>query len=466
VIPVVTSEQMKAVDQAAPEPVEVLVGRAGQAVAAAALRLLGGAYGRQVIVIAGKGNNGADGRAAAARLARRGVRVTILDAATAPSPLPLADLVIDAAYGTGFRGSYVPPDPGDTPVLAVDIPSGLAGDTGLPGDQGAAVRATATVTFAAYKPGLLLGEGPDRAGAVEVVDIGLGPQVNERATAWLVEDRDVARSLPARPRSGHKWQTAVAVVAGSPGMMGAPNLVSRSALRAGSGYVRLGVPGGSLAAIPSTEAVGLALPAADWHGPVIDAAKRCHAAVIGPGLGRSGTVRVALLRVLTEADLPTVVDADGLNSLESAESLARVTRGRSAPIVITPHDGEYARLFGQPAGADRLGAVRSAAATTGAIVLLKGSTTIVAAPDGRALLSAAGSSRLATAGTGDVLSGMIGAFLARGAQPFEAAGLAAHVHGRAAGLGFSEGLVAGDLPDLVARWLSRCLDGSTAGWSS
>jgi hydroxyethylthiazole kinase-like uncharacterized protein yjeF len=177
-------------------------------------------------------------------------------------------------------------------------------------------------------------------------------------------------------------------------------------------------------------------------------------------------VRVALLRVLTEADLPTVVDADGLNSLESAESLARVTRGRSAPIVITPHDGEYARLFGQPAGADRLGAVRSAAATTGAIVLLKGSTTIVAAPDGRALLSAAGSSRLATAGTGDVLSGMIGAFLARGAQPFEAAGLAAHVHGRAAGLGFSEGLVAGDLPDLVARWLSRCLDGSTAGWSS
>jgi NAD(P)H-hydrate epimerase len=465
VIPVVTSEEMKAVDQAAPEPVEVLVGRAGQAVAAAALRLMGGAYGRTVIVVAGKGNNGADGRAAAARLARRGARITVVDAANAPSPLPPADLVIDAAYGTGFRGSYVPPDPGDTPVLAVDIPSGLAGDTGLPGG-GEAVRATATVTFAACKPGLLLGEGPERAGAIEVVDIGLAPQVNARASAWLVEDRDVARTLPVRPRSGHKWQTAVVVVAGSPGMMGAPSLVSRSALRAGSGYVRLGVPGGSLAAMPSAEAVGLALPAADWHGPVIEAAKRCHAAVIGPGLGRSETVRVALLRVLTQADLPTVVDADGLNALKSADTLARVTRARSAPIVITPHDGEYARLFGQPPGADRLGVVRAAAASTGAIVLLKGSTTIIAAPDGTALLSAAGSSRLATAGTGDVLSGMIGAFLARGVQPLQAAGLAAHVHGRAAGLGFSQGLVAGDLPDLVARWLSQSLDGPTPGSSS
>jgi hydroxyethylthiazole kinase-like uncharacterized protein yjeF len=157
-----------------------------------------------------------------------------------------------------------------------------------------------------------------------------------------------------------------------------------------------------------------------------------------------------------------VVDADGLNALGSGASLAAITSGRSAPIIITPHDGEYARLFGQPAGADRLAAVRSAAATTGAIVLLKGSTTVIASPDGRALLAAAGSFRLATAGTGDVLSGIIGAFLAEGVSPLEAAGLAAHVHGRAAGLGFSRGLVAGDLPDLVAHWLTRLFDGQPA----
>jgi NAD(P)H-hydrate epimerase len=455
VIPVLSSEEMKAVDQAAPEPVEVLVGRAGQAVAHAALRLLGGAYGRRVVVVVGKGNNGADGRAAAARLARRGARVVIVEAAAAPPRLPPADLVIDAAYGTGFRGRYTTPDPAGAPVLAVDIPSGLAGDTGLPGDGGSAVQATATVTFAAYKPGLLLGEGPERAGPIELVDIGLESLARERATTWLVEDGDAGRWLPARSRNTHKWKTAVAVIAGSPGMMGAPNLVARAAMRTGSGYVRLGVPGASLASIPAGEAVALGLPASGWDGPAVEAMERCRAAVIGPGLGRSGTVRAALLRVLAGADLPTVVDADGLNALGSAETLATITKERSTAVVITPHDGEYSRLFGEPAGADRLRSVRSAAAATGAVVLLKGSSTVIASPDGTSLLAAAGSSRLATAGTGDVLSGMIGALLARGIPALEAAGLAAHVHGRAAGLGFAEGLVAGDLPDLVARWLSE-----------
>jgi NAD(P)H-hydrate epimerase len=286
VIPVVTTEQMKAVDEAATEPVEVLIGRAGWAVARAALRLLGGAYGRQVVVIAGKGNNGADGRAAAGWLARRGVRVTCFDAAAAPGRLPRADLVIDAAYGTGFRGSYTAPDAGGAHVLAVDIPSGLSGDTGLAGDGAVPVQAAATVTFAGYKPGLLLGRGPSLAGAVEVADIGLGQVVQEAATAWLVEDGDAARWLPPRPRETHKWHTAVVVAAGSPGMMGAPNLVSQAAMRAGAGYVRLGVPGGTLDALPHGEAVGLVLPAEGWDAAVLDAASRCRAIVTGPGLGR------------------------------------------------------------------------------------------------------------------------------------------------------------------------------------
>ncbi len=237
-------------------------------------------------------------------------------------------------------------------------------------------------------------------------------------------------------------------------MMGAPHLVSRAAMRAGAGYALLGVPGGSLGSIPEGEAVGLALPPLDWDGALLEAASRCRAIVTGPGLGRADTVRPSLLRVLEHAEVPVIVDADGINALESAASLRKVVAGRSAPVVITPHEGEYARLFGGPPEADRLAAVRAAAADTGAVVLLKGSTTVVAAPDGRALLAASGSSRLATAGTGDVLSGVIGAFVARGVPAFEAAGLAAHVHGRASGLGFAEGLVAGDLPDLVARWLS------------
>jgi hydroxyethylthiazole kinase-like uncharacterized protein yjeF len=455
VIPVVNTEQMKVVDQTAAEPVDVLVGRAGAAVAAAAVRMLGGTYGRRVVVVAGKGNNGADGRAAAGLLADRGVRVSLVDAAKVDpgTCLPPSDLVIDAAYGTGFRGSYFAPDPRGAPVLAVDIPSGVPGDTGLP-SGGRPVVADATITFAAYKPGLLLGMGPTLAGHVEVVDIGLGPGVASVCTSWLVSDEDVGL-LPARSPHAHKWQTAVAVVAGSPGMMGAPLLVSRAAMRAGAGYVRLGVPGAPVSTLPPSEAVGLSLPAAEWDRPVLEAASRCKAIAMGPGLGRSGTVRAALPRVLASASVPVVLDADGLNAFGSAKALGVAIRDRSAATIITPHEGEYARLFGEPPGADRLAAVRDAAAATTATVLLKGSTTLVAAPDGRALFVTAGSPRLATAGTGDVLSGVIAAFLARGMPALEAAGLAAHVHGRAASLGWAEGLVAGDLPTLVAQWLSE-----------
>ncbi len=168
---VVTPEQMGAIDAAAPEPVEVLIGRAGAAVARHAVAMLGGCYGRRVVVVAGKGNNGNDGRDAARRLELRGVRVRVIDAADAPARLPAADLVIDAAYGTGFHGSYEPPDPGGAPVLAVDIPSGVDGLTGAV--AGGAVRADRTVTFAALKPGLLFHPGRALAGEVVVADIGL-----------------------------------------------------------------------------------------------------------------------------------------------------------------------------------------------------------------------------------------------------------------------------------------------------
>jgi ADP-dependent NAD(P)H-hydrate dehydratase / NAD(P)H-hydrate epimerase len=471
---------MAGVDASASEPVDVLVARAGAAVARAARRRLGRTYGTRIVVVAGPGNNGADGRAAAVLLRRAGSAVVVLDAAEldAGSKLPAADLVIDAAYGTGLRRSYVAPDPVAAPVLAVDIASGVSGLTGevvgggsaagtAGSAPGRALSAAGTVTFAALKPGLLLAEGPEYSGALEVADIGLGSEVAAVARTWLVTDGDVAAGLPRRGRESHKWQTAVRVIAGSPGMTGAAWMVSTAAMRAGAGYVRLSVPGadsGELG-LPPSEIVATTLPA-EWVDAVVGDAGRFGALVIGPGLGTAGRgpqgeigAGSAVAQLARAAAVPVVIDADGLNALGSFDALASVTARRRHPTVVTPHAGEYARLAGEAPGPDRLEAVRQAAQRSGAVVLLKGSLTVVAEPGGQVLVVASGSPRLATAGTGDVLSGVIGAFLARGLGPLEAAAFAAHVHGRAAGVGRSEGLIATDLPDLISTWLSSTCSG-------
>ena len=422
-IAVLTPEEVRAVDAAAPEPVEVLIGRAGAAVAAEAVDLLGGAYGRRVVVIAGKGNNGADGREAARLLRRRGARVDVVDPTV--RAIAVCDLVIDAAYGTGFRGTWDPPDIHGAPILAVDIPSGLDARTGL----GEALPAGRTVTFQALKPAHLL---TDSCGEIVVADIGLDVS---SAPTWLVEDRDV--QLPTRPRAAHKWRSAVWVVAGSPGMTGAATLASRAAQRAGAGYVRLS-PGGD----GPTEAVAAPVPVEGWNG--LD---RFRAALVGPGMGRAHDALIR--RLVTTATVPCVVDGDGLTAL-GREAKACV----QATTVLTPHDGEYERLAGHPPGDDRFDAARTLATALGCTVLLKGSTTIVAAPDGRVLVAAQGDARLATAGTGDVLSGVIAAFLAQGVAPLEAAAWAAHVHGLAAQAGPARGLVAGDLVERLPAVLS------------
>lgn len=448
--PVLTVAEMQAVDAAAAATtsLDVLVERAGTAVAGSALELLGGAYGRRVVLVCGGGNNGADGRVAARLLARRGARVRVV----APGEIgsigdtgPRVDLVVDAAYGTGFRGAYDAPTvaPG-VPVLAVDIPSGVAGDTGTA--VGRVLAAVRTVTFVAAKPGLLQGDGARLAGEVEVVDIGL-PVDGHRIDR--MEDADVAGLLPGRDPWGNKWSAAVTVVAGSPGMTGAAALCARAAYRAGAGMVRLGVPGGDTADLPATEAVGVELPGAGWAETARMAAGRCRAVVVGPGLGRADGTGDEVRRLIAGSPVPVVVDADGLHGLGRVDGVLDA----GAPVVLTPHDGEYGRLLGAAPGADRIDAARRLAAVTGAVTLLKGPTTAVADPSGRVLLACAGTSALASAGTGDVLSGVIGAFLARGVPPLEAAALGAHVHGRAGALGHRAGLVAGDLPDLVARVL-------------
>ncbi len=460
---VLTRDEMRAADAAALATVshETLVDRAGTAAAHAALRLLGGAYGRRVVVVAGKGSNGADGRVAAAYLSSRGARVRVVEAADigGGDALGACDLVIDAAYGTGFRGSYdAPAVPSGAGVLAIDIPSGVDADSG--DAPGAAVQADRTVTFAALKPGLLQGRGAVCSGTVEVADIGIAFPTPQ---ALLVEDADVAL-VPARLRQVNKWTTAVGVAAGSPGMEGSAILCTRGAMAAGAGMIRLGSPGSPSAAWP-TEVVRMHLPAEGWAETFVAASAKCKAVVLGPGLGTGEATAAEIRAVIAAVPVPLVIDADALTALGGTAAARLLIDKRSAPSILTPHDGEYARLNGSAPTDDRLASARALARATGAIVLLKGSLTAVASPDGHVgapdvLLAAAGGPSLATAGSGDVLSGIIGAFCARGLPAFEAAAVAAHVHGRAASLGPAQGLVAGDLPGLVAEFLTELEDGN------
>jgi hydroxyethylthiazole kinase-like uncharacterized protein yjeF len=448
-IPIVTPDEMAAIDKAAPEPVDVLIGRAGAAAARLAREMLGGTYGRTVNVIAGKGNNGNDGRAAAGLLAGRGVRIRMFDAADCPPELPPADLVIDAAYGTGFHGEWRAPRVGAAPVLAVDIPSGVDGLTGTAGRG--VLAADRTVTFAALKPGLLLAAGRNLAGDVEVVDIGLD---TGRARANLVEPEDVAAWWRPRPPTAHKWSRAVRVVAGSPGMTGAAHLSSAAAMRAGSGMVSLSTPGTDGTAPP--EVVRRRLPAFDWSKQVLDDLHRYHALVMGPGLGREPYTVAAVRATATAATVPLVVDGDGLFALSwDSDGAVPVLFNRTSPTVLTPHDGEFALLAGRRADGDRFAAVRRLAADLDVVVLLKGPVTVVAAPGGDVLVVANGDARLATAGTGDVLSGILGALLATGLDPFRAAAAAAWLHAEAPRSGPPVGLVAGDIVDALPGVLGR-----------
>jgi len=448
---VLTPDEKRRADETADVPVETLVDRAGAAVAKVALQRLGGAYGRTVIVLAGPGNNGADGRVAAARLRERGVTVRVFDALDLPDRLPAVDLVIDAAFGTGFRGEWRPPSTGGAVVVAVDVPTGLDAATG--GARESTLRADATVTFGALCPGHVLGDGPVHAGEVTVADIGLPPG---DPTIHVVEAGDVAMWLPRRERDAHKWADAVRVVAGSPGMTGAGHLCSAAALRAGSGMVALSSPG--IDADAPVEAIDQRVPAFDWTDDVLADLHRYHALVVGPGLGREEYTIPSIVRTVMESVVPTVVDGDGLFALSwNEEGHASFLTDREVHTVLTPHDGEYGRLTGRRPGADRIAAAHALVDLTGATVLLKGPTTVVAAPGGRTLLVTNGSERLATAGTGDVLAGTVGAFLAKGAAPDEAAAAAAWVHAEAAARG-RDGLIASDLLDMIPAVVSSVYD--------
>jgi ADP-dependent NAD(P)H-hydrate dehydratase / NAD(P)H-hydrate epimerase len=450
-IPVVTPERMREIDAAAPVSEQVLIERAGGAVARSAIDLLGGTYGRRVVVLCGPGNNGADGAVAAHRLERKGVRVDVRMASDR-RPIERADLVIDAVLGTGVNRPWTPPSVGAIPVLAVDIPSGVDGLTGVV--LGTALAATRTVTFAALKPGLLFADGARLAGELEVADIGLDVGDSD---VGVVDDGDAAGWLPRRDREAHKWQSATWVIGGSLGMTGAPWLAARGAQRAGAGMVRCSVPGDEFAEVPR-EAVGAALGADNWAATVIADLDRRNLAsvVVGPGLGRADSTAHQVRALLASAGIPAVVDADALFALAwGADGASGVLLSRPAATVLTPHDAEFALFTGQRPGADRITAARDTAFSLNSTVLLKGPTTVIAAPDGSVRLVMSGDERLASAGTGDVLAGMIGALLAQGCSGPDAASLGAWLHGRAAARCEPVGFVAGDLCDALPPVLSE-----------
>ena len=414
-------------------------------VAASMLRdLTGGTAGRRVTLLVGAGNNGGDALWAGAFLRRRSVAVTaVLLAPDRAHAAGLAafrtaggrvsdelgdpDLVIDGIVGLSARGSLRPAaadlvDQVRAPILAVDLPSGVDPNTGAV--DGPAVRADVTVTFGARKPVHVL--NTTHCGEVHLVDIGLGPELPEPDLITLEAD-DVAWAwrVPG-PKDDKYTQGVTGIAAGSATYPGAAVLSSGAAVLATSGMVRY-------AGWAADEVRGR-WPELIATGTVEDAG-RVQAWVVGPGLGTGQAGRDVLTAVFDDA-VPTCVDADGITLLASTPSLWDA-RDPDAPVVLTPHDREFARIadpLGIGLGADRVAAARALAKRLDVVVLLKGNATVVAAPDGRTLVNAATSSWLATAGSGDVLTGLIGALLASGLDPWLAAGCAAWLHVRAAEL--------------------------------
>jgi hydroxyethylthiazole kinase-like uncharacterized protein yjeF len=419
-----------------------LMQRAATALAVECARLLqarvGGVYGREVVLLVGAGNNGGDALYAGAALARRGASVSVLlvdpdrvhaggfaalrRAGGRVGRTPSApDLVIDGLVGIGGRGGLTGRAAelcemySEAFTVAVDLPSGVDADTGAV--SGSAIHADVTVTFGCLKPGVVLSEGAEAAGQLHLADIGfdLPP-----ARMHVLEAHDIAAVLPEPGPEDDKYtRGVVGVIAGSAAYSGAGVLATGAAL-SGSGYVRY--------AGRAPEAITARYPEVVVHEPQAgEVLPRVQAWVVGPGLGVDDDA-AALLGAVLATDLPVIVDADAITLLRTRRDLLR----RDAPTVLTPHDREFVRVAPDHSAllqTDRLGAARTAAAELGAVVLLKGATTVIAQPDGTCYVNPTGTPWLATAGSGDVLSGLIGSLLASGLPAGLAAAVGAYVHG-------------------------------------
>ena len=453
--PLLTAEETRRAEEQHQGSMDELMERAGAAVAAVVLRSFPG----RVTVVCGKGNNGGDGKVCAHVLREAGRDVHVVDGV---GDLGEPDVIVDALLGIGLRDAPREDasrmielvNASGRPVVSVDVPSGVNASTGeVPG---AVVRATTTVTFGAAKVGLAIAPGRFHAGSVQIAPIGLRPREHEHALV----PASALLEIPAKDAESTKYSSgSVLVVGGSRGLTGAPMLTALAAFRADAGYVAVAAPESVLPVLETRllevvkrplpeDSSGRLLPrAAD---AVLEAAEKADAVAIGPGLGRSdGTIE--LVRILLEQlQLPVVLDADALWELEPFS--------RAAPTVLTPHAGELARLLGIDArevGLPRLDAARRAASRFGGVVLLKGADTIVASPREGVLVASYGTPALATAGSGDVLTGVVAAFLAKGLEPRLAAGAAAVAHGVAAELLESQrGAIASDLLPALQRALA------------
>ena len=453
----------------------------------------------RIVAVCGKGNNGGDGFVAARLLRDRGREVDVLllgDVAelrgdaranaerlpgSPPGPFAAAALdgaaaIIDAILGTGFSGE--PREPADGAIAAIndagagggacvvacDVPSGVDASTGEV--SGAAVAARATATFHAAKPGLWIDPGKTHAGEVRLIDIGIPDGGPGEPQVGLISDR-VTDRIPRRGRASNKFAAgSVLVCGGSLGLTGAPCLASESSMRSGAGYVTACVPASLNVIFESRLLEVMTVPLPDTGGSfepwgvekVLERADRVDTLVLGPGLGRASGAQEFALQLARAAPVPLVLDADGLNA--HAGSLGLLA-DREAATVLTPHAGELARLLetdSQAIAARRLQSARRAAREAQAIIVLKGDDTIVAAPDGRAGVNRGGAPALATAGTGDVLSGVIGAFLAKRMDAFHAACAGVLVHAHAGQLAAQEigpeGVIASDVIAALPRALA------------
>jgi NAD(P)H-hydrate epimerase len=464
-------ERMRATDRWAIEqrgiPGVELMERAGAGLAALTAQVVGDG---PVVVVCGKGNNGGDGYVAARLLRETGRAVRVLSTVAVdelggdalenarrlpgPPPEPFsaagledAAVAVDALLGTGFAGephgavgeAIAALNAWGGPVVAADVPSGVDAATGEV--AGVAVRAAATATFAAAKPGLWINPGKALAGEVRIIDIGIPAGAPVPAPdVGLIRDASVLALVPRRRPGWTKFTSGhVLIAGGSRGLSGAPSMAAEAAQRAGAGYVTACVPAAVqlVLEIRLLEVMTRGLPDHDGAhteegvDTVLELAERGGALIAGPGLGRTDGAVAFVRRLVREAEVAVVLDADGLNA--HAGDLGAL-RGRRAPTVLTPHEGELGRLLGVDSAdvqARRLHHARAAARASGAIVVLKGDDTLVVEPGGTAAVSSGASAALATAGTGDVLSGVVATVLARGVEPFAAACAGVRLHARA-----------------------------------
>ena len=491
--PALTAEAMRAADHFTIEtfgiPGYTLMETAGRGAAECIDAHFGSVRGQTIVVLCGKGNNGGDGFVAARVLYGWGARVHVIllaeeDAISVDAAHNLgllrrlaehdeegrlrltrladldgldafrhADVYVDALLGTGITSDLRAPvrdlvvwlNAREAPVVALDVPTGLHTDTGAV--LGEAVTAALTVTMGALKTGLLVGEGPVRAGRVEVVDIGIPDFVIGRVRkapgcALVPTDAAVRRWLPGRAHDAHKYSVGLALLAaGAPGFTGAPVMASQAAARAGSGFVVCACPEPIRPTLAAklTEVTTVGLPVDETGAILVDEAldamaermSKARALLVGPGLGRAPGTQAFVRALLRHTDLPVVLDADGLVALAGhTELLAERARGRW---ILTPHAGEFKRLAGADVDlTDRVRTAQRFAEQWDVVLLLKGMPSVVAAPDGTAYVNATGNPALATAGTGDVLAGLTVGLLAQGLAPAEAAVAALHLGGAAA----------------------------------